>query len=175
MKTPFMIGRVLGDPVAGEHVFAHYEIASGDLDAGFAADTASHERRVDLIISFRPGALHERQIPFVDLPFAQQLVQHSQGAAAFREQQAARRSPIEAMSQLEVFARGAQQAQGFDDAQTNAAAAMDGEPGRLVDDEEPRVLINDALAEPVEAIRRRDGHGGRPHSDGGHPHPVTGL
>jgi len=25
------------DPVASEHVFAHYEIASGDLDAGFAA------------------------------------------------------------------------------------------------------------------------------------------
>ncbi|HEV7810267.1 MAG TPA: molybdopterin cofactor-binding domain-containing protein, partial [Candidatus Limnocylindrales bacterium] len=42
------------DPVASDHVFAHYEIASGDLDAGFAA--------ADLVVEGEYRVGHQEQL-----------------------------------------------------------------------------------------------------------------
>ncbi len=52
---------------------------------------------------------------------------------------------------------------------------MDGKPGGFVDDEHPRVLVEDALGEPIETIGGRHGYRGRTHPDGRHPDAIAGL
>ena len=85
----------------------------------------------------------------------------------FASEQAARRRAIEPMSELELLHVGPQQPQRLDAAQADAAAAVDGEARGLVEHEQPRVLVHDALAEPIEAVRRRDGLGRRRTPTGG--------
>src|SRR5687768_9559733 len=77
-----------------------------DFDAGLAADAARHARRVDLRCAFRPAALDESQIAFLDEALAQQLMEHSQRAALLGEQQTTRSAAIEPMRELEVLAVG---------------------------------------------------------------------
>src|SRR5688572_15306166 len=77
-----------------------------DLDARLSTDAARHEWRVYLGRAFGPGALDQRQVALVDASFAQQLVQHAQGASSFREQQAARRIAVETVRELEVLRFG---------------------------------------------------------------------
>jgi hypothetical protein len=145
------------------------------LPKRLAADAAGHERHVDLGRPFGPRPLDERQVALVDLPLAQQRVQHAQGAATLGEQQAARGVAIEPVSQLEVLALGPQEAQRLDAPEADAATAMNGEPGRLVEHQQPRVLIDDALGEPFQTVRRGERLGGGADPDRRHANLVAGL
>jgi hypothetical protein len=53
------------------------------------------------------------------------------------------------MRELEILRGRAQQPQGLDHAQADAAAAVHREPGRLVDDQNPRVLMDDPVGQPI--------------------------
>src|SRR5690606_34275500 len=64
--------------------------------------------------------------------------------------------PIEPMHELESIVVGPQHPQRLDHAKAEAAAAMHRDPGRLVDHEEPVVLVYDRCAQGIEQP------GGRP-------------
>src|SRR5688572_16444141 len=52
---------------------------------------------------------------------------------------------------------------------------MDGQPSRLVEDEDLRVLVDDALGKPFEPILSGRGLRWRPHAHGRHADPIAGL
>ncbi len=117
-----------------------------DADAGLAGAPLRDERRRDLGARLGPAALHEREIALVDPALAQQRMQRAQRAAPLRDQQAARGRAVEPVHELELRQLGAQRTQRLDAAERDAGAAVHGEPGRLVEHEQPLVLEHDPLA-----------------------------
>ena len=106
-----------------------------DAGANLAGATIGAERLVDFDASELPIAPNQRQVPLLDAPFAQQLVQLAQSAAPLGDEQAARCRPIQSMHELERLEARPETPQCLDTPQVHAAAAVYGEPGRLVDDE----------------------------------------
>jgi hypothetical protein len=76
-------------------------------------------------------------------------MQRAQRARLARHQETAARVAVEAMHELQGLL-GAQRPQYLDDAKAEPAAAVDRNPGGLVDDEEPFVLDDDRAAQPLQ-------------------------
>ena len=79
------------------------------------------------------SALDDRHVDLLHLAFAQHAVQFDQGAALLRDDQQAGGVAVEPMRQFQQLGLRARRAQRFDDAEADAAAAVDRDAGGLVD------------------------------------------
>ena len=124
--------------------YAHRVLAGGgDPHMSLAVLTVvGRERRIDALCSQLPAAGNQSQISLVHAAVANQGMQRGQSAAIACYQQTAAGIAVEAVHQLQRFARPGR-AQGFDDAKTHAAAAVYRDAGGLVDHQQMLVLIND--------------------------------
>ncbi len=116
-----------------------------------------------------PSPRHHRDVGLFHLPFAQHPVQLEQRAALLRDDQQPRGVPVQPMRELEELGLGPRRAQGLDRAVAEAAAAVNGDAGGLVDDQQRRVLVHHRQ---LEGARRGAGSpGGQPERR--HPDPVA--
>ena len=110
----------------------------------------------------RPVAVTDRVIALVDAILANLLVQVHERRALFREHQHAGRLAIQPMHEFEKLRVRPRIAQLFDDAERHAAAAVHGDAGRFVDDdqvvvfEEDREFGGGRIRRNVRFIRLRD-------------------
>ncbi len=86
--------------------------------------------------------------------FAQQRLQFGQRRALLGHDQQPRGVAIQPVDQLQPLVR-AQRAHGLDRAMADAAAAMAGHAGRLVDHQQPRILEHDGLLHALQEAGRR--------------------
>jgi hypothetical protein len=124
-----------------------------DLDARFSLTMSRHEWNLDSCRSFGPSAFEQREIPFLDTSFAQERMEAPQRAAALRDEQASRGRAIETVRELHTLDLGTQAAQRVYTTERHTAAAVNREPCGLVEHEHPRILVNNALLEPLESAR----------------------
>src|SRR5690606_6060828 len=117
------------------------------------AERVLFKRRVDRRAPFRPTAGHQRQIALVDTLAAQSFMQYQQRTALLRHHDAARGVAIEPVHQLEKASLRTQCAQRFDQPQADAAATVHREPGRLVDDDQTLVFVEDGIRQAVGKAR----------------------
>ena len=125
------------------------------LDAHAPLAVAGHElvqRQLDRAHRVAPLAAHQHEIALVDPSFAQLRVQPDQRRALLGDQQDARRVAVEPVDQLQELAPPAAPRAAARSGRSDAAAAVDGEPGRLVQRDQRVVLEQD----------RRDRSGGAP-------------
>ena len=101
--------------------------------------SASRTRR----FSSRHLSAHQHDVALVERPLAQLLVQRDQRGALLRDQHRARRVAVEPMDELEKARVGPRRAHLLDEPGRDPAAAVDRQPGRLVDDNEHVVLEQD--------------------------------
>ncbi len=107
--------------------------------------------------------LDDREVVLAGGAFAQLRMQADQRLTALGEHQDARGVPVDTVDELQEALLGAGRPQHLDHARVDAAAAMDGDAGRLVDDEQGVVLVQYRKG-PGAAGPRRVGHAG----GGGH-------
>jgi hypothetical protein len=81
-------------------------------------------------------------------------MQRGQRRPIARDQQTAAGVPVEPMDEFQRLAR-ARCAQGFDDTEAHAAAAVHRDPARLVDDQQMPILKNDRAFDELEQALRR--------------------
>ena len=110
------------------------------------------EGGLDPFLAQLPTTPNEREIALLEAALADQLVERSQGAAALRHDQAAARISIEAVNKLELLL-GSQRTQRLYDAETDSAAAVNGNTGRLVEDDDPLILAQEGRLDAPEQIR----------------------
>ncbi len=101
------------------------------------------QRQLHAAQRIAPFAAHEHEVALVDLPVAQLRMKRSQRSALLRDQQHARRVAVETVDELEKRRVRARVAQPLDHPEGNAAAAVHGEPGRLVERDQRVVLVED--------------------------------
>ena len=133
------------------------EAACGvDPDAALAvAGHVGRQRQLDLAHRVAPFAPHEHRIALVDRAVAQLRVQAHEREALLCDQQHAGRVAIEPMDELEERRRRARAADALDDAERDAAAAVDGEPSRLVERDQCVVLEQNRRQCSARCGRRR--------------------
>ncbi len=110
-------------------------------------DGVLFQRRRDAGSLGRPVAHDESQIRFGDSTFPQARMQVSQERALLGNHHTARGVPIEAMDQFKGRTIRPHGPQRLDQTKTETTAAVNGKPGRLVDNQQPFVLENDAFSE----------------------------
>ena len=126
-----------------------------------------------------PRARDQRLIIFIHSAVTQQLVQFKQSGARFGQQQTAGGIAVKAVGQLQVWRVRPQPAQRLDQAHAYPAAAMHGQPGRLIQHQKLFVLVQNAVMQPVEApgfdgrTELRRGAGTEAHWR--NTHHITGL
>ncbi len=101
------------------------------------------EREPDAALLVAPASAHQHDVPLVERRLAQLFVQRDERRALLREQHRARRVAVEPVDELEearVRPRGAHL---LDEPGRDPAAAVDRQSGRLVDDNERVVLVQD--------------------------------
>src|SRR5260221_9991885 len=114
-------------------------------------------------------AFHDGGVDLLDLALAQLPVHLDQRAALLANDQQARGIPIQPVRQLEYLGLRPGRPQRLDHPEAQSAAAVDGDAGRLVDDEECRVLVDHRkLGGPR-------GLWGGGNADPRQPHPVADL
>ena len=132
------------------------------------------QRRLDRAFRVAPVAAPQRKVNLLPMPFAKLLVQRHQRRALFGEHQHAGGIAVEPVHQFEKFCVRPCRAQLFNRAEANAAATMHRQPGRLVNNQQRRVLIQNIKLHAHAkfwGIRRRL----LSKPDRRHPHPVTAL
>src|SRR5262252_1687043 len=117
-----------------------------------------------------PCSAHERKVTLVDLPFPHLLLEADESASRLREQKDARGLAIEAMREFEERLVRTRHANLLDDAECQAAAAMNRGPCGLVDDEKMLVFEQDRRNRRHRQRRRRSSGC---NSQRRNPHPVT--
>ncbi len=103
------------------------------------------QRHIDALLAELPLAFDQREIALLDPPFAQQRVQRAQRRGLARHQQQAAGVAIQPVHQFEIFLR-TRGAQGLDDTEAHATAAVHGDTRRLVDHQQLRILVHDGVA-----------------------------
>ena len=118
-----------------------------------AGARVGQQRHVDELAAELPASDDEHQVTLVHQAFAQQFVQRAQGRRSACHEQDAARVAIETMRELEglLWSRRAQR---LDDAETEPAAAVHREPGRLVEREHALVLMDDGRTDARDEFRR---------------------
>ena len=128
------------------------EHGDGDLALGVHAHDAlaalagiRQHRSVDRLAAEAPATGDQRRVVLLDLALPQQRVQHAQRRPRPGHQQAAAGVAIEAVRELERLGR-AQRAQCLDGAECEARSAVHREPRRLVQHQDPLILVHDGRA-----------------------------
>ena len=85
----------------------------------------------------------EGEIAFAHPFLSQRLMQRREHTAAFRDQKTPRRITVESVDKLDPAVVRSGGAQTFDDSEIQSAAAMHGPSGRLVQDDQSIVLVDD--------------------------------
>ena len=98
---------------------------------------------LDVEAVVRQPADTQCEIDFFRMVVADGFVQFHQGAAFFGYHQKAAGVFVEAVDEFEITRFGTGAADLFDDAEAHAAAAVDGNAGRFVDDQKRIVFVND--------------------------------
>jgi hypothetical protein len=106
------------------------------------------QRQLDVLARIGPVAAHQGQVALVGTAFAHLLVQVGEGRTFLGQQQQARGFAVEAVHQFQELGLRPRRAQLLDDAIRHARAAMHGNAGRLVDDEQVAVLVDDGNSAP---------------------------
>src|SRR5258708_11855883 len=88
-------------------------------------------------------ALDDGGVALLDLPFAELPMQLDERAALLADDQQAGRVPVQPVRELQKFRLRTARPERLDDAVAHAAAAMDGDPGRLVHYQYGSVLVDD--------------------------------
>jgi hypothetical protein len=127
--------------------------AAANGNSRFSFAVCPHQWNFDTRRSFRPGSHEQCEVSLVDTALAQKRMQAAQRAAALRDEQAARGFAVQTMRELELRKLGTQASHRFDTAKRNAAAAVNRKAHRLVEDDQTRVLVDDALLEPLQPTR----------------------
>jgi hypothetical protein len=109
------------------------------------------ERRLDTLLTELPAPLEERQISFLEAAFANQLMKRPERAPALCHQQTSAGVPVDAMHELELLLRP-KCPQGLDHSEADAASAVDGDAGGLIEHEDPVVLTHDRSLDACEEI-----------------------
>jgi hypothetical protein len=163
--------------MAHEHEHgARREAAACHLDASIAArKQVLLQGYVDFAPSFGEATLHQERINLAHRALADGGMKRDQGAALLGQQQDARGIAVEPVHQLEVFEPWPRQSHLFDDAAGNAAAAMHGDPGRLVDGEQVIVFAHDGRLKAGGRPGRRKHRVALRNPYGRNPHPVADL
>ena len=130
----------IGDP--------HYPLSSGEV-------VALEGQRHPPTPSASPDSSDERRVPLVEGSPAQRFVQGAKRAAALRDDEASRRIPIQPVNELEIPGRRTRGAQQLDHSERDAASAMNGAPGRLVQDEDAVIFVQDRTINPPDLGGRR--------------------
>ena len=91
----------------------------------------------------RPVAVHDRVVALVDVVLANLLVQVDERGALLGEHQHAGGLAVQPMHQFQEFRVRPRVAQLLDHAERHAAAAVHGDAGRFVDDDQVVVFEND--------------------------------
>ena len=99
---------------------------------------------LDVEAVVRQPADTQRKIDFFRMVVADGFVQFHQGAAFFGDHQKAAGVFVEAVDEFEITRFGTGAADLFDDAEAHAAAAVDGNAGRFVDDQKRIVFVNES-------------------------------
>ncbi len=150
-----------------------------DLHVALATLAQAHvQRGVHGHRAIGHAAGQQRQVALADagaVVFSQQRLQLAQGRALLGHDQQAGGIPVQAMDQLQGLARP-QCAQGFDGAETDAAAAVTGHARRLVQRQQPIVFEHDGIFQPLhERGRRASLVALFVETDGRHPDFVAAL
>ncbi len=131
--------------------------------------TAAHglaQAVLQLDLAEVPVALDQCEITLLHAAVTQQFMQRAQGAASLGNEQATAGVAVQPVYELEVRRIRTGRPQRLDDAVGETAAAVHGNPGRLVEHDEPLVLVQDAGLEPEPGrapARRRLVRLGPPH------------
>ena len=102
-----------------------------------------------------PGPSEEREVPLVEGSPAQPLVQGPERAPALGDDEASRGVPVEPVHELEIARIGAGRPQQLDCPVRDAAPAMRGEAGGLVQNEQPLVLVDNRAFDLPDPSGRR--------------------
>ena len=142
------------DPREVGHRFApcfgdpHHPFASGQ--------TAAFERQVHPpAAGLPPRSPEQRHVPLVEGSPAQRFVEGAERAPALGDDEAAGGVPVEPVRELEIPGLRPGGPQQLDRPVRDPAPAVDREAGRLVQNEQPLVLVEDCAADRPDPGRRR--------------------
>ena len=136
------------------------------------------QRLVDDLQVLRPGAADECLVVLAGVAGAELVLQRHQRAALLGQQQHARGFLVEPVHELQEAGVGTRLAQLLDHARADAAAAMHGHAGRLVDGQQVLVLEQDGELARRHVHHRALGQAHRRHADlvaRGHPGVGAGA
>src|SRR5437763_828922 len=159
-QQPYFQQAELGAPLAHPDLRARGHAPFLYAHAPFAAGGYIFVQRLGKLERPRSRrAFDDRRIDLFHLAFAELAVHLGQGAALLAHDKQARRVPVEPVSELEQLRLRPRGAQRFNDAVADAAPPVDRDAGRLVDDEQRRVLVHDRkLGRPGSFYSRRDAY-----------------
>src|SRR4029077_809369 len=111
------------------------------------------QRNIDALGSELPLASDEREVALLDPAFTHERVETAQRGRVACDEQAPARVAMEAMDQLETLVR-TERPQRLDHAEAQPAAAVDRNPGGLVEPQQPCILVDDRLRNARAELRR---------------------
>ena len=121
-----------------------------DGDAAKAGTRAfPNQGRLDFDGGIAPAAAAEGQIAAADATLSQGLVESQQGRAIAGQQQAAAGVAVEAMAEQELAVLAPEDDQGLAEVGAEAAAAVNGEAGGFVDDDDVGIAVDHGVADPL--------------------------
>ena len=117
-----------------------------DDDVALATAAVTHfQRGADRLVAELPISRRQREVVLPDPTLAKAGVELAQRAAPLGEHQTTGGLAVEPVNEPEIAQIGPGAPQEFDDAEAQAAAAMDRQTAGLVDDEQPFVLVDDVV------------------------------
>ena len=165
------VSELLFDPEAG---FGGFAVRVGSYHAFAGGKSIFAQGVVDQVEILRPVALDEGEIAFVHGAGAELALQVTEKTGLFGDDEAARGFPVETMDEFGFEPFGAGLAQGFDQADADATAAVDRQTGGFVKDKHGFVFEQDALGEALlELFAGRGGGGALVAGMGWNPHLVA--
>jgi len=138
-----------------ERTHRHLTVAAYRDVALATAPFVCGEREFDALVAELPVAAHQRQVPLLDPSFAKLRMQIAQRAAALRDQETTAGLAIEPMHEIELAELGPCGAQRLDHTVRQAAAAVHGESGRLIDRHQICILVDDGVPDRLLQIVTR--------------------